>query len=317
MKKHAFSIIELLTVVAVIVVLAGILFPVFRGAAAQGRHSNEFNLKKMSHALDMYSHDYDDHIIVTSNGYYRDLLNLRDGNLSTYGEGRTDLWPLLLLPYLKDRELYVDPERQDVNGIFSQTPHATNDPGYNPLGATYRNQNRLPMFGLNYLFTSALRIPAGKLADATPTDFMISESHAFSQVDDPANTVFYSESSRGYIPTTSTDVIGTLDSTRGFFAIDAPGIWDILVASTSSYVVFWDGTNCSGDWCGADVDPVTSGIQTRENYFWKSAGTQGNNILFLDGHIKFQTATQLAAGTNYLSSGPTDGGSGISGVAVR
>jgi len=44
MKKHAFSIIELLTVVAVIVVLAGILFPVFRGAAAQGRHSNEFNL---------------------------------------------------------------------------------------------------------------------------------------------------------------------------------------------------------------------------------------------------------------------------------
>jgi len=87
------------------------------------------------------------------------------------------------------------------------------------------------MFGLNYLFISPYKIPASKLADATPTDYMVAEPHTFAEADDPANTVFYTVSDRGYIPTTTTDVIGTLDATRGFWAVDAPGVWTALVAS--------------------------------------------------------------------------------------
>jgi len=308
MRRLAFSLVELLTIVAIVVVLSSILFPVFRQAAAQGRHSNEFNLKKMSHALDMYSRDYDDAIIITSNGRYRNLLNIHDGVLSNYGEQRTDQWPLLLEPYLKDRQLYVDPERGDQWGIYSTPPHAVGDPGYDFQGATYRNQNRFPMFGLNYLFISPYKIPASKLADATPTDYMVAEPHTFAEADDPANTVFYTVSDRGYIPTTTTDVIGTLDATRGFWAVDAPGIWTALVASNQPYVAFWDGTDCSGDWCGADVDPGMAGVQTRENFFYKAVGTTGNNVMFLDGHIKFRTALQLAAGTDYPTAPPDDGG---------
>jgi len=313
MRRLAFSLVELLTIVAIIIVLSSILFPVFRQAAAQGRHSNEFNLKKMGHALDLYSRDYDDRIIITANGPFRDILNIHDGVLSTYGEGRTDQWPLLLEPYLKDRTLYVDPERGDQLGIFASPPHAPSDPGYDPLGATYRNQNRFPMYGLNYLFLSPYRIPDSKVSDATPTDYMVAESHTFAEADDPANTVFYSVSQRGYVPTTTTDVIGQLDSARGFWGIDAPGMWDYLVQGFGPYVIFWNGTNCSADWCGQDVDPGTAGTQTRENYFHQGMGSTGNNVMFLDGHIKFKTATQLAAGTNYLTSGATDGGSGYFG----
>jgi prepilin-type N-terminal cleavage/methylation domain-containing protein/prepilin-type processing-associated H-X9-DG protein len=313
LRRKAFSLTELLVVVAVVAVLSAILFPVFHEALeAQKKTSNAWNLKRINRAVFSYSQDADQVIPIISNGHYRSLKNVRDGQLTSYGEQRTDLWPLLLLPYLRDRKDYVDPERLDLNGIYADAPLATTDVGYNVTANTYRNQNRFPMFALNYLFLSPMTIPASRLSDATPTDFMVGEAHKFAEADDPAHTVFFTESQRGYIPTSGTDTIGTMDATRGFFGVNAPGLWDALVASDQPYVAFWTGADCSGDWCG-DVDPNEAGPQTRENFFFKSHGTIGNNFLFLDGHIRFMTTLQAAAGTDYPTSVPTDGGSGAFG----
>src|SRR5436190_23700578 len=102
MKRKAFTLIELLVVIAIIAILAAILFPVFAQAKkAAKKAASAQNNRQIALANIMYGADYDDTICVMVNGPFRDLLNIRDGVLSTYGESRTDGWPLLMLPYIK------------------------------------------------------------------------------------------------------------------------------------------------------------------------------------------------------------------------
>src|SRR3569832_289850 len=261
MKRKAFTLIELLVVIAIIAILAAILFPVFAQAKrAAKKAASSQNNRQMALANVMYGADYDDTICIMINGAYRNLKNVTDGAATIYGDQRTDGWPLLLIPYIKSRGLLTDPGRADVHNIFSSPAHATSDLGFDPYGATYRNHSRIAFNGVNYLFVSPLLIPSSKMSDATPTDFMAGEAHQFTEADDPSGTVFYTESQRGYIPTSNTDALGALDTTRGFFGVNAPGLWEALVSSTVPYVIFWSGANGSGDWCG-DFDPTTVGRQ--------------------------------------------------------
>ena len=179
MKRKAFTLIELLVVIAIIAILAAILFPVFAQAKkAAKKAASAQNNRQMALAGLMYAGDYDDSLCVMINGPYRDLRNTQDGVLTSYNEQRTDGWPLLLSPYIKSRGLFIDPGRGDVIGIWSGPALASQDVGYIAGKNTYRNQSRFPMYGINYLFDSPLLIPASKMADATPTDFMAGLSHA-------------------------------------------------------------------------------------------------------------------------------------------
>jgi prepilin-type N-terminal cleavage/methylation domain-containing protein/prepilin-type processing-associated H-X9-DG protein len=312
MKRKAFTLIELLVVIAIIAILAAILFPVFAQAKkAAKKAASAQNNRQMALAGIMYGGDYDDTIPVMISSPYRNLRNVRDGSLTSYGEERADGWPLLLSPYIKSRGLYIDPGRGDVNGIYAGPALATNDPGYIAVKNTYRNQSRFVMYGVNYLFASPLLIPASKMSDATPTDFMAGESHTFTEADDPSGTIFYTESSRGFVPTTPTDTVGVLDTTRGFFGVNAPGLWNALAGSSIPYVIFWGGTDCSGDWCG-DYLPSVAGRQKNTN--WVYIGyNDGANATFLDGHVKYMKDAALAAGTSYLTATPQDGGTGAFG----
>ena len=311
MKRNAFSLTELLVVTAIIAILGAILFPVFSQAAKAAKPDNSQNLKNIAIAAQQYGQDYDGWIPIEANGHFRDVLNVDDGVLTPNGEQRADEWPLLLMPYLKDRRQFVDPARGDVFGVFSGPPLGETDPGFNRMRNTYRNQSRFSMFGFNYVFLSPLVIPASKMADPSPTDWMVAEAHSFSQALDPANTVFYATSSRGRIPRSASDQIGVQDPTRGSSVIVAPGLWNALSAVNEPYVALWNGIKCSGDWCGGDIDPSTPALETSENFFYKDPATSGNNAVFLDGHVQFMTATELAAGTNYptaIPNGPNLGG---------
>ena len=60
-KTHAFTLVELLTVIGIIAVLAAILFPVFATARAKARQTVcVSNLRQVGMAFRMYSQDYDD-----------------------------------------------------------------------------------------------------------------------------------------------------------------------------------------------------------------------------------------------------------------
>jgi prepilin-type N-terminal cleavage/methylation domain-containing protein len=91
--KRAFTLIELLVALAVVVLLAGMIFPVFAAAREQGRQGVCLsNLRQLGQALAMYR---DEH-----------------GSYPPFG-GHTQA----LVPYLKDRRVLFCPSHRDPPGI--------------------------------------------------------------------------------------------------------------------------------------------------------------------------------------------------------
>jgi len=64
--RSAFTLLELLVVVAIIAILAGILFPVFARARENARRSScQSNLKQIGLGWLQYAQDYDEHVVPT------------------------------------------------------------------------------------------------------------------------------------------------------------------------------------------------------------------------------------------------------------
>lgn len=306
--RRNFSIAELLTATAIVAILSSILFPTVAGSSA--KQGNAYNLGKIAAAMTAYGVDYDGYFPLSMSGPYMALQNIHNDQ-SAFGWKRTDMWPLLTMPYLKDRTLLIDPDRGDPANIFSGPPLRSGDPGYLSSANTYRNQNRLANFGFNYTFLSPLMIPASKMTDPRPTDYMVSESRSFAQAAKPAETVLLVPSARGW---SATEVVGKERyETGGFSFVNAPGMWGV-VGDASRRILFNTAGPCGGDWC-ADVAKASIGEKTRINFNYMNAEKGGNNVAFVDGHVSFKTATQLAAGTNYLTATP-HGGDDLAGAVI-
>jgi prepilin-type N-terminal cleavage/methylation domain-containing protein/prepilin-type processing-associated H-X9-DG protein len=307
MKRKAFTLIELLVVIAIIAILAAILFPVFAQAKlAAKKASSASNNRQIALAAIMYGADVDDTIPLMIKGPYGALANIAD-NATTPGTGgvngavgftgyeRSEGWPILLLPYTKSRQIYIDPNRGDVLQIWRGPALIPTDPGYVATQNTNRNQSRYPHYGVNYLFLSPFRIPTAKMSDPTPSNWMQGESRSFTQADEPAATVFYTESK-----------LYNTENVRGWWGINAPGMWPNIAHDDVEYVIFWDGTECGGDWCG-DYDLTTAGRQ-KSTASTHIEFNEGANTTFIDGHVSHMKDGKLAAGTNYLTATPNDGG---------
>ncbi|MBC7805406.1 MAG: prepilin-type N-terminal cleavage/methylation domain-containing protein [Akkermansiaceae bacterium] len=91
-KGHAFTLIELLIVIAIIAILAAILMPVFAQAREKARSvSCISNLKQISNSLVMYGQDYDDGVLAWTKRID-----------PTVTSRRHLYWTWLLQPYLKN-----------------------------------------------------------------------------------------------------------------------------------------------------------------------------------------------------------------------
>ncbi len=105
MNKRAFTLIELLTVIAIIAVLAAILFPVFAQAKeAAKRTQSSSNLRQIAVAWVMYGADYDGTLmrVATSGERTHYWWGSWDGALLRPEEG-------LLYPYTKSAGIQIDP----------------------------------------------------------------------------------------------------------------------------------------------------------------------------------------------------------------
>ena len=110
-RQSAFTLIEILVVVAIIAILAAILFPVFSRARAQAREtSSRSNLKQIGLAVHQYAQDYDSKSPI-----------IRIMWSKTNGQEKTDVLsnpqsPIVVLePYIKSRQIFTFPGA--VNGL--------------------------------------------------------------------------------------------------------------------------------------------------------------------------------------------------------
>lgn len=112
-NKRGFTLIELLVVIAIIAILAAILFPVFAQAKAAARKTQAIsNTKQLMLSCMMYMDENDGHRIPRYNACGATVG--ANTNPPTTG---TDIWPNLIMPYVKSKDVYLDPgENKGVYG---------------------------------------------------------------------------------------------------------------------------------------------------------------------------------------------------------
>jgi prepilin-type N-terminal cleavage/methylation domain-containing protein/prepilin-type processing-associated H-X9-DG protein len=103
MKRRGFTLIELLVVVAIIAILAAILFPVFAQAREKARQTTcQSNLQQIGKALAMYASDFDERLCPTRT-------TGQIGVINSYEWIRTGTWDHLVQPYIKNAKVFQCP----------------------------------------------------------------------------------------------------------------------------------------------------------------------------------------------------------------
>jgi prepilin-type N-terminal cleavage/methylation domain-containing protein/prepilin-type processing-associated H-X9-DG protein len=106
MQRAGFTLIEILVVIAIIAILAAILFPVFGQAREKARSiSCLSNLKQLGTAALMYTQDYDEMYLPHC---------LR--NLSDFSQTPSAYWFEIVKPYVKNEQVLICPSHRGATG---------------------------------------------------------------------------------------------------------------------------------------------------------------------------------------------------------
>lgn len=154
-KREGYSLVELLVVVAIVAILAAILFPVFLTVKNKAQSAwCMSNQRQVLAAGLLYYGDYDERVVLTGYGVNRGL----------QVEGRT--WVQLLLPYIRDFRVFECPGDYG----FKPPSESTFDEDL-IAGDTYAKFYRASLRsnpGFNYLFLSPIVLVNGQGWFAVP-----------------------------------------------------------------------------------------------------------------------------------------------------
>jgi prepilin-type N-terminal cleavage/methylation domain-containing protein/prepilin-type processing-associated H-X9-DG protein len=153
LRKPAFTLIEVLVVIAVIAILAALLFPVFAQARERARMSACLsNMRQIGSAMMMYVQDYDETF---------PYINLTCSDTDCY------VWKNAVSPYLRSLEVLSCPSNPMSHPIpgkqFPGDPRQLK-PGDNAAGWSWEPSRRMPIsYAMNSCATTW--IPADDTAD--------------------------------------------------------------------------------------------------------------------------------------------------------
>lgn len=172
-EKRGFTLPELLTVIAVIAILAAITFPVMRGVRASAmRATCASNFHQAQLATTLYLGDYDDHFM---------LVNYNGPEARPTEKDRT--WVQVILPYLATFDIFRCPAdvrhrlRSDASFDIDLVPGDTY--------SRYYRASLLSNIGYNYLYLS----PVYKVGD-----HWLVQPRTVSAINDPASMLLFVDS---------------------------------------------------------------------------------------------------------------------------
>jgi len=263
-KVSGFTLIELLVVIAIIAILAAILFPVFAQAREKARATSCLsNMKQIATGILMYTQDYDEKFPLFTAGYCARVPNPLDPNDApggANGPGRWPEWQYQIYPYLKNWDIYSCPsDAVSVSGNVAKFYSLS--------------------YGYNYGYLSHLEVTKDPGCDQTQWFSGI----GLGAVLRPASIVMLTDTGgRAAFPTGST--LGSI--------VNPPD-----AAPSASY--FYSPNGELG-W-GQNADNYYAGTGGAK---WANTGgfawrhSEGGNVAFTDGHVKFSRIGALGAGTN-------------------
>ncbi|NCO36758.1 MAG: hypothetical protein AUJ92_19460 [Armatimonadetes bacterium CG2_30_59_28] len=250
--RRGFTLIEMLIVIAIMAILAAILFPVFAKAREKARQAAcSSNLKQIGLAVMMYISDYDQVLPDPNPWYYMDTGSCVVESLTGKCSGRENSWQAVIQPYLKNKQILVCPSASEF------APTGNNDETCN--GDT-------PAAGCNgtgYAYNGSYYGGAPKL-DGAPGEVVCNAKCRSNNCPQGVG---------GY-RTMDADVVNPSET---LLAADSPPNGRYVMGDR------WDTIERSGFSTGAGADPFVMG----NIYYPQLRHNGGFNVLYCDGHVKW------------------------------
>lgn len=167
-SRRAFTLIELLCVIAIMAQLAAILFPVFSRARETARRAScQSNLKQIGLGLLQYTQDYDERMPTQQWGANNDEgQDIADYSIGSTGKAGTasasgNNWIIAVQPYTKSWQVFRCPTSQPYSGIYTS---------YRPSGESDTNY---VMNGNSVMVTSGASVQARMIASIPEASSLI------------------------------------------------------------------------------------------------------------------------------------------------